>query len=263
MAPTLEIISRLPRRKRGKPNLLFIHGAYVGAWIWDEHFLKHFADLGWPAHAVSLRGHGASEQGPGLHAAGLRDYVEDIAAAEGQIGEDCVLIGHSMGGMVVQKLMERRTPRAAALMCSVPPSGLAPWALRLSAFDTSLFQQLSLIQGVGAWAADPTALRAGMVSDDTPEEALDPSFSGFQQESQRAILDMTWLDLPVVSRWRPVNAFVLGSENDRLFPPTTAHETAGALGVEATIITGPGHSVMIDAHWKVAADALAAWLETV
>ena len=35
----------------------FVHAAWHAAWCWDEHFLSFFADKGYRALAVSLRGH--------------------------------------------------------------------------------------------------------------------------------------------------------------------------------------------------------------
>jgi pimeloyl-ACP methyl ester carboxylesterase len=40
--------------------LLFVHGGWHAAWCWDEHFLDFFAERGFHAVAVSLRGHGRS-----------------------------------------------------------------------------------------------------------------------------------------------------------------------------------------------------------
>ena len=61
---TLEILSRLPKERTTHAPLLFVHGAYTGAWCWDEYFLPYFAERGFEAHAVSLRGHGASPVQP-------------------------------------------------------------------------------------------------------------------------------------------------------------------------------------------------------
>jgi pimeloyl-ACP methyl ester carboxylesterase len=57
----LEIISKHPLGGRYPTPLLFIHGMMHGAWCWDVHFLDYFAQHGFAAHAVNLRGHGASE----------------------------------------------------------------------------------------------------------------------------------------------------------------------------------------------------------
>jgi hypothetical protein len=42
----LEVISRQPERRRFKTPLLFVHGAWHGAWCWEEKFLPYFADRG-------------------------------------------------------------------------------------------------------------------------------------------------------------------------------------------------------------------------
>jgi len=56
----LELIDRGECTDAHPVPLLFVHGAWHAAWCWDEHFLGFFADRGFRAVAVSLRGHGAS-----------------------------------------------------------------------------------------------------------------------------------------------------------------------------------------------------------
>ena len=97
-----EILRSLPKDEAGLPPVLFVHGAYSGAWIW-EHFLGLFADRGYPAYAVSLRGHGASEGD--LASASFADYVDDVETAAGAIGAEPVLVGHSMGGLVISSII--------------------------------------------------------------------------------------------------------------------------------------------------------------
>ena len=74
----IEVISRRPRRPSKHPPLVFVHGAYGGAWIWDQHFLPFFAERGYEAHALSLRGHGESGGWEQLAFARLSDYVADL-----------------------------------------------------------------------------------------------------------------------------------------------------------------------------------------
>ncbi|RLC08454.1 MAG: alpha/beta hydrolase, partial [Deltaproteobacteria bacterium] len=54
----LEVISKYPKGKKHSVPILFIHGAFAGAWCWEEYFLPYFADHGYESHALSLRGHG-------------------------------------------------------------------------------------------------------------------------------------------------------------------------------------------------------------
>ncbi|HZG68660.1 MAG TPA: alpha/beta fold hydrolase, partial [Herpetosiphonaceae bacterium] len=57
---SLELISKQPRSQARSSPVLFVHGAWHGAWCWAEHFLDYFAERGYGAHALSLRGHGGS-----------------------------------------------------------------------------------------------------------------------------------------------------------------------------------------------------------
>ena len=64
--PHLEVRKRLPQNGSRRPPLLFVHGGYCDAWFWEPYFLPWFAARGYPAYALSLRGHGASGGGDTL-----------------------------------------------------------------------------------------------------------------------------------------------------------------------------------------------------
>ena len=57
MSPELEIFRRSPSGKaKSKHPIVFVHGAFTGAWCWNEHFLTWFADKGFETVSFSLRG---------------------------------------------------------------------------------------------------------------------------------------------------------------------------------------------------------------
>ncbi len=82
--PNLETITRQPDNQTYGTPLLFIHGAWHGAWCWDDYFLPYFAQKGYSAHAVSLRGHGESPGREKLRWASAKNYVADVAEAASQ-----------------------------------------------------------------------------------------------------------------------------------------------------------------------------------
>src|SRR5205085_6494592 len=102
--PTLEVLERQRAEDTGRPPLLFVHGLGHGAWCW-EHWLDAAADAGYPAYAVSLRGHGGSSGG--LRTARLSGYVDDVVATAESLPRPPVLVGHSMGGLVVMQALAR------------------------------------------------------------------------------------------------------------------------------------------------------------
>ena len=128
-------------------HLLFVHGAYSSASCWQPHFLPWFSRQGYDCWAVSLRGHGNSPDRRHLQQYAIADYVNDVAWACGQLAQPAVLIGHSMGGFVLQQYLRQHTAAATILLASVPPGGLlaSTWRLGLTAPDIllvlNLFQQ--------------------------------------------------------------------------------------------------------------------------
>ncbi len=43
----LEVLRREPASASESAPLLFVHGAFHGAWCWDVHFLPWFAPRSW------------------------------------------------------------------------------------------------------------------------------------------------------------------------------------------------------------------------
>jgi pimeloyl-ACP methyl ester carboxylesterase len=183
-----EILRSLPKAEAGRPPVLFVHGAYCGAWIW-EHFLGLFAARGYPAYALSLRGHGGSEGD--LATASFADYVDDVEIAARAIGAEPVLVGHSMGGLVIQHYLARGGKATAMVaLASAPPSGLRSSALHMTMFAPDVLFQLSLLQSLGPkWAAPAVIGRALFSSKSTPE-SRDGLLQKIQRESPRASAEL-------------------------------------------------------------------------
>ena len=85
-------------------TFLLIHGTWHGGWAWDA-VIRELSGKGHRAHAPTLPGHG-----PGVARQGIthQDCVASVVAYIDQQGlEDVILVGHSFGGTVVQKLAEQ------------------------------------------------------------------------------------------------------------------------------------------------------------
>jgi len=128
---TLELLtSDLSAATRPTP-LLLVHGAWHGAWCWQEHFIPYLARAGYAVYAPSLRGHGDSPGRDRLRRTGIGHYVQDVAAVAAALPAAPVLIGHSMGGLVVQKYLERYPAAAGgdtgddAAHCPASPPGVS------------------------------------------------------------------------------------------------------------------------------------------
>ncbi len=135
----------IPRRET---PLLFVHGAFAGAWCWAEHFLPWFAARGYDSYALSLRGHGGSAGHDDLHSFGIQDYVKDLASIVEDFDVPPVLVGHSMGGFVCMRYLEQAEAAGLVLMASVPPTGLTAPALSVALWNPALWRDISLIRAM-------------------------------------------------------------------------------------------------------------------
>jgi pimeloyl-ACP methyl ester carboxylesterase len=61
-----------------------------------------------------------------LSRTGIEDCFAIALDAYDRLGEPAIVIGHSMGGLLTQKVAAARTPCAAVLLASVPPGVLWP-----------------------------------------------------------------------------------------------------------------------------------------
>lgn len=201
----LEVIDKGSCTKAHPGALLFVHGVGHGAWCWDEHFLDFFADRGYRALAVSLRGHGNSPSSKPLRSCSLADYVDDVGSVADGLPARPVVIGHSMGGFVVQKYLEIHSAPAGVLMASFPARGsigpglhkikLHPWLMVKTALTGKVLHTLNT----------PELAREALFSTQTPELDVVRCLERLQEESPKALSETMFrrarpelIDVPVL-----------------------------------------------------------------
>jgi pimeloyl-ACP methyl ester carboxylesterase len=256
----LEIITRQPETQTHDTPLLFIHGAWHAAWCWDAHFLPLFAEQGYTVHAVSLRGHGSSPNDRSIRFTRLRHYLADALQAAESITPRPVLIGHSLGGALVQKMLARIDAPAAVLMASVPPHGTALTGLKILRTHPLPFLKMNLTFSMQPLVATPEGYRWNFFSDSFPHDRLLEYYARLSPESYSAFLDLTLFDLPHPSKARKVPMLVLGGEKDTAFAPWQIERTARAYHAESHIFPGMTHALMLDTGWPDVAARILSFL---
>lgn len=262
--PKLEVIHRGPRAGEAlhPTPIVLVHGAFVGAWCWEPHFLDFFAAQGFNVIAPSLRGHGDSGGRRLLNFAGISDYVDDLlSVVEGLEGPAPIFIGHSMGALVVQRYLEHAPASGAVLMAPVPAHGLAPSSLRMLMGDPLLFTEFGLMQAFGTGAMNADIGQRAVFSDHLTTEEMAAYSARVQQESQRALWEMNLNPWP--RPWRVANKpplLVLAGSDDALFTPTEVSGTATLWGADWLEIPDIAHAMMLEPNWHTVADAISRWL---
>lgn len=256
----LEVIDKGHTTDRHPAPLLFVHGAWHSAWCWDEHFLDFFADNGYRAVAVSLRGHGRSHGRERLRWTSIRDYADDVAETAAQLPTRPVLIGHSMGGFVVQKYLERHTAAGAVLVATVPPNGALRATARLARDHPRQFVTANATLSLAPMVATPELARDLFFSASMPETQVNSYQQRLQDESYRAFLDMLALNLVKAKRVSQVPMLVLGGEGDVIVSRRQLLRTAAQYGATAEIFPNMAHDMMLEPGWRDVAERIDGWL---
>ncbi|NTW51769.1 MAG: alpha/beta hydrolase [Chlorobiaceae bacterium] len=256
----LEVITQKPASVTRSAPILFVHGMWHGAWCWAEHFLPYFSQHGYSAHALSLRGHGESGGGDRLRWASLDDYVSDVVEVAGRFERPPILVGHSMGGMIVQKYLESHKAPAAVLMASVPPGGIIPATGRILLLHPLRVLKANLTLSLLPVVDTPQMVREMFFSPDIADEKVSECFVRLQDESYRVYLDMLGLNLPKLNGIG-LPLLVLGAENDRIISVKEVVATAHRYGVEAEIFPDMAHNMILESGWQKVADRILSWLD--
>jgi pimeloyl-ACP methyl ester carboxylesterase len=243
-----------------RPPLLLVHGAWHAAWCWDVYFVPYFTAAGFSVSTLSLRGHGASDGRQRLRWTSIADYVRDVETTIARdLPQPPFLIGHSMGGAVVQKYLERHQLPGAILLASVPPAGVLATTLRIARRHFKEFLLANLTMRLYPLVSTPALAQEAFFSTDMPADHVLKYFQQIQDESYRVFLDMLVLNLPKPRRvTTPV--LVLGGAQDRIFSPAEVQATARAYGTTATIFENMAHDLMLEAGWRTVADTMLAWI---
>ena len=256
---SLEIITA--GEPSSRPSLVFVHGAFCGGWVWAEHFLPFFADLGWHSVAVSLRGHGRSAGRKDLDRFGLADFVADVASAAAGLESPPVVIGHSMGGVVAQHFVRSHRASGLALLAPASLAGLSGSFLHMSFSDPNLLTALSRVQSGKMTPAHFDAIRRGLFSADFPDDLALSYLPRFQRELLRANLELM-VPQAVFLMGRPrLPALVLGGDSDSFIPTTDLTLTSLFWSAENHILEGVPHALMLDTSWRRPAEIVADWLK--
>jgi pimeloyl-ACP methyl ester carboxylesterase len=122
-------------------DVVFIHGMFMNPRSWAG-WVRFFGDRGFRCHTVAWPAHDgeprALRESPPelLRTLRLGQVVQAHRDFLDQLGSKPFLIGHSVGGLITQKLVNEGRAAAAVVLDSAPPSGI--FALKWSFLRANL-----------------------------------------------------------------------------------------------------------------------------
>jgi pimeloyl-ACP methyl ester carboxylesterase len=221
----------------GKTYVL-VHGAWMGAWCWDDVASKLRAQ-GATVVVVELPAHGA-DQTP-LGGATLDAYVATVARAVDASSAPVVLVGHSMGGVVVTQEAELEPAKIRTLAyvgAYVPPDGKSLFDLATTDSGSHLGPVLQVDQANGIAKVPQASLMDVFIQDGTTAEVADLT-SHYRDEP------LSPLVTPVhttAAAWGSVEKAYVYTGQDHAVSPALQQQMTAGLILKATFTLDTGHA---------------------
>lgn len=238
-------------------TLVFVHGAWHGPWCWDRWSAVARAN-GYATASPTLPAHDRVGDPTRIWPRVSR-YVDHVRTVVESIDGPVIVVGHSMGGYVVQRVLEDGAAgvAGAVLVASVPRRGVAGATARLLRESPGRTIRALGSADLYRLVATPGLVRRRFFSPATTDDVVDDCHRRLQNESMSALL-------PMLLRWvRPadidVPVMVLGAEDDGIFSVRSQRRLARAHGTTVQLVPG-GHDVMLDVAADGAAHLVLDWV---
>lgn len=255
--------------------VLFIHGLWLHGSSW-EPWLRRFRDEGYEPYAPGWPGDGqtvaSSRQNPeaiGDH--GIDDVVAHFAALIDELPEPPILIGHSFGGMMAQKLLGQDRARAAIAIDAAQIKGVLPVPLSALRATLPVFKNPANKHRAVSLTAEQFRFAFGnAVSEEESDELFErwtipapgkPLFeaatANFNPHSPAKVDTDNKTRGPLL---------LIASGRDHTVPESVTRATLkqyrhSEAVTDLTTFPDRGHSLTIDAGWAEVAETCLIWLQ--
>lgn len=244
----LSYLLAIPKQPKGPP-LVLVHGAYNDAWIWSKTFMPWFAAKGRPTYALFLKDPDTVSQWTTLFRYSLRDYERHLANMINRLDEPPVLVGHSMGGLLVQRYIGKHptSVRGACLLASLPASGLRRTLWDMVKHPKRLLKFTLL-------TFNPRLAEKGRPPSGLLSPQAEPSHRYFLgkhlvRESAHAMANCLFPGLNIAAI-KGVDLRIMGAGLDSLALPADVVRTAQLYGKAPIMYPNMGHFMMLEPKWE-------------
>lgn len=239
----------LNHRAQSRPAdlcLLFIHGAYHGAWCYTA-YLRYFDRAGFAAAALDLRGHGGLDQDPDFHLLGVAHFSGDVIQAVSVLDRPVFAIGHSVGALILLHAAQGLELAGIGVLAPSPPGNL-PGAVAVP------------LKPDNACLPPPseTLLRQKYLNERV-ERDLSRLHPVLSPESAALMNDRYGLRVAIDPAVIRAGGFCIEAERDdpTTHPPGQDRRVAAFLGLSHHVLPDTPHCMMMARNWRISAALIA------
>ncbi|MEO8104895.1 MAG: alpha/beta fold hydrolase [Candidatus Saccharibacteria bacterium] len=257
------------------PPIVFVHGLWLHSTSW-QNWIELFNDAGYPTLAASWPGDAPTVAEARLYPElvankGLDEIVNYHAAQIRELGTKPIIIGHSFGGFIVEKLAGLGLAAATVAIDPAPMKGV--YILPLSALRVASIGLRNPANKSGSVSLDEAEFYYGFGNALTHQESK-LLFDAWTIPSpgkplfEAAAANFTHHSPAHANTKNPDRGplLIIGGGHDHTAPASISRssyrlERQSAAVTDLKVFDDRGHSLAIDHGWREVADYVASWLE--
>lgn len=251
-------------------TIVLIHGLFVNNTSWAA-WKTYFENQGYTVYTPANPGHEGNPADlrknirPELTKVGFEDVVMNIVKLIDTLPEKPIVIGHSLAGLVVQKLIELDKAVAGVSIDGAPPKNvLAPWqTIKIVLPVVNPFKIGTPYMGTREW------YHQAFFNNYTKSES-DAFYDEIAvPESRKIAWDSLLKSFAKVDFKKAHNPLLfIGGENDTIFPAAFTKKIAGSYKdkksrVDFKSFAGRSHFIAGEKCWEEVAEYTLNWIENV
>lgn len=247
-------------------TIVLLHGLFVNDLTWQD-WIPYLEAQGFQVHAPAHPGHAGlpaqlrNAPPANLHRVGFKDVVQHTVDLIDRLDEKPLVIGHSMAGMVVQKLVEMDKVSAGVSIAGAPPRNVtAPFStVRIVWPSINFFAGKALFRGSEKW------YRKAFFNTLSPADQQ-AAFQKFAlPESRKIGRDLLTQSFSNVNFKLPhAPLLFVGGTKDAIFPNSLTRKIAGKYQdpnsqTDLKFFEGRSHFICGEPNWEEVADHILHW----
>lgn len=247
-------------------TIVFVHGMFVNDTSWSE-WKKYLEQKGYTVYSPANPGHNGNPADlrtnihPELVQTGFIDVVMNIAKLIDTLPEKPLVIGHSMAGLAVQKLIDLGKADAAVSIDGAPPKNVFPpfSTVKIVWPALNFFASKGYFLGSRDWY---NRAFFNTLSKSEQDEAYEAIAVPESRKIGRETLLKSFSNAEFGRPHQPI--LFIGGGKDNIFPPSLTKKNAGKYKdqnsrVDVKIFEEKSHFICGEKGWEEVADYILDW----